>query len=505
MDNYIPPHNINVEEALLGSILMDPDAITRVMTIVDAADFYIHRNGWIFNAILEMRLDGNPADFLTVCDFLQDRPAISEYEYDNLLEECGGDVYISKLVNVVPTALHAVGYAKIIATKAARRRMIQAAQEVASAACNDDYTLDDVIKRSETIIDALRAVTPIQGWEWHTLAQACEKKEDRERLLEMLPPLPSIVVIYGLPGTFKTLLAQDLAVCISNGRTWLDPQPGKIIGGFATKKVPVLWVDQDSGLEELERRFAALVAGLPANDDAPLYHTSFPIPMFEATDLASIQRVISEIKLTGAKVVIFDTLKRIAGDLDENLSEIDKALYAIRRIVEQTGALAIVIHHANKAGGLRGSTAISGAVDMVIKTEREDQSTTFTLGAEKTRQKTFRPLQISFDYRNDEHGELKMAAFRCVGYAPGKSTNGAHDSAAQKADACIDQILGEKMSTAEVIDGVRKMGGPSANIVRDVLNRKHEAGLIAREANTGQGGGYLWSNVDGRALVDINE
>jgi replicative DNA helicase len=137
------PHNIEAEEAVLGSLLIDPEAIFRVSPFLKAEDFYIVKNGWIYDAILSLHERRQPADFVTVCDELEAR---------GQLEEVGGSTYISALINAVPTAIHAEAYGHIVERTAIRRRLISAASQIASFAYEEDQNVDEVIDRSEAVL-----------------------------------------------------------------------------------------------------------------------------------------------------------------------------------------------------------------------------------------------------------------------------------------------------------------------------------------------------------------
>jgi replicative DNA helicase len=137
------PHNVEAEEAVLGSLLIDSEAIFRVSPFLKPDDFYIVKNGWIYDAILSLHERRQPADFVTVCDELENRTQ---------LEEVGGAAYISSLINAVPTAIHAEAYGHIVERTALRRRLISAAGQIAGFAYEEDQNVDEVIDRSEAVL-----------------------------------------------------------------------------------------------------------------------------------------------------------------------------------------------------------------------------------------------------------------------------------------------------------------------------------------------------------------
>lgn len=118
------PHYIEAEEAVLGSILINPQALRR-MPGLRPEHFYIVRNGWIFAAMQALSQRDEPVDFLTVR---------AELERGGRLQEAGGPAYLTSLLNAVPTALHAEAYAGIVLEAARRRGWLEDASALAQAA-----------------------------------------------------------------------------------------------------------------------------------------------------------------------------------------------------------------------------------------------------------------------------------------------------------------------------------------------------------------------------------
>jgi len=137
------PHNVEAEEAVLGSLLIDPEAIFRVSPFLKSDDFYIVKHGWIYDVVLGLHERRQPADFVTVCDELENREQ---------LEEVGGPAYISSLINTVPTSIHVEAYGHIVERTALRRRLISAASQIAGFAYEEDQNVDEVIDRSEAVL-----------------------------------------------------------------------------------------------------------------------------------------------------------------------------------------------------------------------------------------------------------------------------------------------------------------------------------------------------------------
>ena len=134
------PQNIEAEEAVLGSLLIDPEALFRVSPFLKGEDFYIQKNAWVFEAILALHERREPIDFVTVCDELERREQ---------LEEIGGAAYITRLINAVPSAIHAEAYGHIVEHAAIRRRLISAASEIAQLAYREAEDVDLTVDKAE--------------------------------------------------------------------------------------------------------------------------------------------------------------------------------------------------------------------------------------------------------------------------------------------------------------------------------------------------------------------
>lgn len=142
LDKSIPA-NPEAEEAVLGSLLIDPDAVIKVATFLAADDFYRDKNAWIYQAILDLHERREPADFVTLVDELERR---------NQLQEVGGAAYITALINNVPSAVYVEHYARIVERTATLRRLIAAAGQIAALAYEEAQDVEEVVDRAEQII-----------------------------------------------------------------------------------------------------------------------------------------------------------------------------------------------------------------------------------------------------------------------------------------------------------------------------------------------------------------
>jgi replicative DNA helicase len=139
----LPPQNAEAEEAVLGSLLMDPEAVGKVSPFLKPEDFYRERNGTIYSVMLEIYDRHQPVDFLTVSD---------ELKRTGRYEDVGGLGYLSHLVGVVPTAVHVEHYARIVERTAVKRRLISAAGKIAGVAYDDTLDLDTTLEKAEQLL-----------------------------------------------------------------------------------------------------------------------------------------------------------------------------------------------------------------------------------------------------------------------------------------------------------------------------------------------------------------
>lgn len=137
------PANPEAEEAVLGSLLIDPDAVLKVASFLEADDFYREKNGWIYQAVLDLHERREPADFVTLTDELERR---------NILQEVGGAAYITALINSVPSAVYVEHYAHIVERTATLRRLIDAAGQIAALAYEEAEDVGEVVDRAEQLV-----------------------------------------------------------------------------------------------------------------------------------------------------------------------------------------------------------------------------------------------------------------------------------------------------------------------------------------------------------------
>jgi replicative DNA helicase len=220
----LQPQNIEAEQSLLGSILIDPEAIVRVSPVVRPEDFHNPTHATLYEAALELHERRQPADFITLRDALQQR---------GLLETIGGTAYLTTLVNSVPTSAHAEYYAHIVQRTSLLRKLIHAATEITGIAYEPTDDAEDTIDRAEQILFAVaerrhaRDLTPI--------SQVIARYYDRLQLLAEQKGQP-----FGVPTGFD----------------YLD----KLLGGFQPSDLIILAARPSMGKTALALTMATLAA-----------------------------------------------------------------------------------------------------------------------------------------------------------------------------------------------------------------------------------------------------
>lgn len=123
----IPPHDVDAEQSVLGSLMISPDAWDKVANIIVADDFYKHAHRLIFNAIIRLTNNNQSIDYLTIK---------SDLENHDQIEEAGGRAYLIELAKNTPSAANVSAYANAIRERAVIREVISAAHDIAEAGFN---------------------------------------------------------------------------------------------------------------------------------------------------------------------------------------------------------------------------------------------------------------------------------------------------------------------------------------------------------------------------------
>lgn len=139
----IPPQNLEAEQSVLGSMLLDREAIAIVTELIRPTDFYRESHQKIFEAMLLLYDRGEPVDLITLSE---------ELERQNLLENVGGINYLTTLANIVPTAANVAYYARIVQEKAVLRSLINTATQIVSRCFEAKEEVEEILDDAEKAI-----------------------------------------------------------------------------------------------------------------------------------------------------------------------------------------------------------------------------------------------------------------------------------------------------------------------------------------------------------------
>lgn len=252
----IPPQNLEAEASLLGSLLIDSEAIVKIADVVSSDDFYDPKHSLIFGAIKKLYDKRKPIDILTLSDQLTS---------NSNLDDAGGAGYLAELTNFVPTAAHAEQYAEIVVNKALRRRLIKAAGKISEIGFDEADNLQGSIEQAESQLFAVSqrhiqqdivSLEAILGESFDRLDELHKDKgrlrgvptgyKDLDNLLAGLQN-SDLIVLAARPSMGKTALALNIAHNVAT-----------------MSGVPALIFSLEMSKEQLVDRLLAAEAGVDA-------------------------------------------------------------------------------------------------------------------------------------------------------------------------------------------------------------------------------------------------
>ncbi len=207
------PHNREAEEAVVGAVLINPEAYLDLAQFLQPDDFYIVRHRWIWEAFARLHEKRIPLDFLTISE---------EIESAGQLLEIGGPAYLTALLNQVPTSLHAEAYGHMVEAAAIRRRLLTSANQIATLAYNERESVENVIEEAEKSIfnvserrlkKDMQPISAVLSDYYDRIGELAKRPEDifgvptgfidLDRMLTGLQP-SDLIIIAGRPGQGKS-------------------------------------------------------------------------------------------------------------------------------------------------------------------------------------------------------------------------------------------------------------------------------------------------------------
>ncbi len=233
------------------------------------------------------------------------------------------------------------------------------------------------LSRQDPELTAVVSADPDDGHscQIYWAADALKPQRPIQWIINRLFSVGSVSTLVGEPGSKKTYCLIDAAVCVALGQPWL---------GLETMQQTVLIVDEESGPQRLSRRLSEALHGHGAGVETKLAYTC--LNGFDLRDSVSATRLEAEIRRVGAGFVIIDPLAMIMPGADENsVKDVQPVFKHLRQIAEATRAAIVVVHHTNRNGSYRGTSAIKGAVDAMIMVESKPTEAQVNFQFEKAR------------------------------------------------------------------------------------------------------------------------
>jgi hypothetical protein len=464
----VPPHDLEAEQATLGSILLEESAIARVRPILSADDFYATKHRVLYEACLELHLANQPCDVLLVLRRLED---------DGHLADVGGREYLEQLASCVPTSANAAHYAGLVREKSKKREQIRLGAELTRAGFNGepaDETTASAFARLEVLRESFAArdddvFRPIGS-------MTKEGQVLVDWLVRGYLARGSVSTLVALPKAGKTTFAYAMAAAIQRG----DPE---FAGCACTSKgtCVVLTEEDDGVLAET----AALVGLDTATTVAMTRRKAFPRrPLAADVDLA----LRAARRAKDCVLVIVDTFRfwaNLPPKAENDAGAVQAAFQEIARLAA-AGYAVLLLHHTRKAGGedgtaASGSNALVGAADIVMELSRfggERRGQARTLRAWGRHQRI--PPEAVIELRDGRYtyaGEAEHARDRLR-------------------EQKVLQTLAEASRWLTDLEVAEAAGGLREGACRAALRSLHAKGECQRTGRGGRGSPFLYASLN---------
>ena len=344
MIDKLPPLNIEVEENILGGVLLDPHAILRVVDILIPEAFYIESHQVIYQAILNLYAQQKPTDMLAVSSWLKDH---------KLLKKTGGEAKLVQLLERTVSAVNIDHLAHLVQEKYQRRQLIATTQSITDLAYDTATPIDSVMEQAEQKIFNI-STNKADRFKPETI-ESC-LIDVFNQLGQDSPPLYP-TGLRDLDGMIGGMVKQDLIVIgarASMGKTWLGCYLANYIS--TTQQQPVVFFSAEMSKSQLTKRFLAMHSGI---DSQRLIRNEIYEHEYDAL-IAGLE------KLKQLPLIIDDTPASI-----QNPSRMRSVL---RRVKSERGGLGLVVMDyiqklGDRAAGNRAQAVgkLSGAFKDIAK------------------------------------------------------------------------------------------------------------------------------------------
>lgn len=420
----VPPHNQEAEISVLGSILIDKDAIFSVAPILLPAHFYYQIHQYIFEAILDLHEKREPIDLITLADRLKKK---------RRLKIIGGSSFLASLVEEVPTSSHVEMYAKIIKDAATKRELISAASSLTEAAFDEGKTAQEILDQSEQAIFSLsqrhlkQNFIPIK----EVLAQSFDRLDELQKREGSLRGVSAgfknlddtlagmqdsnLLILAGRPSLGKTSLALNIAQKaaikgkITVGFFSLEMSQEELVDRLLVAQGDIdAWRLKTGRLNESD--FSRLSEAMGELAEAPLFIDDSPaISVLEMRTKARRLQVEHGLKLL---IVDYLQLVRSTRRWDSRVQEVSDISQGLKNLARELKIPVLALSQLSRAvetrGGkvpqladLRESGALEQDADVVMFLYREDEEDLENISLKIAKHRNGPLRTIQFHFRGD--------------------------------------------------------------------------------------------------------
>lgn len=394
VSDRLPPQNIEAEEAILGGILLDPEALSRVMEILTPDAFYIGAHRDIYKGALALHAKGQPADLMTIAVWLKD---------NGKLEQVGGQTRLAQLVDRTISAANIDQYATLVMDKYTRRLLIQTGGEISQLGYDTTLPIENVMDQSEQRLFGITQSRP-QGGLTSTsdiLIETFSEIEQRS-LGVVLPGIPC--GFYDLDAMTQGFQRSDLIIAAarpSMGKTSFVLNIARNIA--ALQKLPVAIYSLEMSKvqlvyrllsSEVEMESSRLRTGrIAQNEWEKLGHaisilSQMPIfiddtPSISVTEIRSRCRRLQAEQGGALGLILIDYLQLMEGGGDNRVQELSKMTRSLKGLARELNVPIIALSQLSRGvesrtnkrpmmSDLRESGAIEQDADLIMMLYREE-------------------------------------------------------------------------------------------------------------------------------------
>jgi len=394
----LPPQNIDAEKSLLGSFLIDREAINKVADFLRPADFYFRGHQLIYEAIMVLFDKREPIDLLSLSNKLEEM---------KLLEETGGIGYLTSLVNSVPTAAHVSSYAKIVQRKKMLRDLIDAAHHIITLGYTEEDDMDNLLDEAEKKLFSVSQKSLTKNFLplGATLAEAIERitnqdagvlrgqKTSYAALDNLLGGFQrsDLIVLAARPSVGKTALAINLALRVAQqnvpvGIFSMEMSTDQVVDRFIAAGSGVsLWKLRTGKLSHQDEKddFLKITDTCDRLQTLPIFIDDTPSPNILQMR-AMARRLQSEQGNLGLLIVDYLQLMASRKNYDSPVQQVTEISRGLKSLAKELNIPILAISQLSRAieqreghkprlSDLRDSGSIEQDADLVMFIHREDK------------------------------------------------------------------------------------------------------------------------------------